>query len=489
MNRHPRRPIGRFVTLAAVFALALPLLALEPAGAGETPTGTVSASPLRLWAPSKVVAYSYGGRVWDDLGLRAIAQGSPFELWSTRASYDEPIRTVWRSASGDVALPDGSMRDFSGLEKFVRLRIQRVGTDQVRTLARATCFNGQTERVTPEAPATSGYPQGCWHNLYSIGSVQGIQTGWASAVFSPDRGIRLAPGSYTVTATIARRYADALGIATADATRTIDLRVQEEDLGDGRRRTADPAAPVARPASQEPRRTSAGVAGESRPDLRSLPAWAIGVSPDGNHLQFAATVWNAGDSPVVVDGFRREGEDEMDAYQYFFDGDGNQTGYQQVGTMHWDTKRTHQHWHFEDFARYSLLDASGVEAVRSHKEAFCLANTDSIDETVPNAEWRPYNTDLSTSCGNYRSLSIREVLASGWGDTYAQFRAGQSFNLRGLPNGKYYVAVIANPDNRLVESSTDNNTSLRQVTLRGKEGARRVRVAQVGTIVEPDFFN
>ena len=30
----------------------------------------------------------------------------------------------------------------------------------------------------------------------------------------------------------------------------------------------------------------------------------------------------------------------MDAYQYFFDADGNQTGYQKVGQMEWDARRT-----------------------------------------------------------------------------------------------------------------------------------------------------
>nr|WP_246416573.1 lysyl oxidase family protein [Nocardioides luti] len=155
--------------------------------------------------------------------------------------------------------------------------------------------------------------------------------------------------------------------------------------------------------------------------------------------------------------------------------------------MHWDARTTHQHWHFEDFARYSLLRADKTEAVRSKKEAFCLANTDAVDQTVPNANWNPENTDLSTSCGDYGSLSIREVLASGWGDTYGQFRAGQSFNLDGLPNGKYYIAVIANPENRLVEGSTANNVSLRKVILGGKPGARTVRVPQVGVIEEPVY--
>jgi hypothetical protein len=189
----------------------------------------------------------------------------------------------------------------------------------------------------------------------------------------------------------------------------------------------------------------------------------------------------------VVDGFRRDGEDEMDAYQYFFDADGTQTGYQNVGHMHWDPKPSHQHWHFEDFARYSLLDKNEVEAVRSKKEAFCLANTDAVDLTVPDAAWRPENTDLSTSCGDYSSLSIREVLASGWGDTYTQYRAGQSFDLRGLPNGTYYIAVVANPAGNLVEASTDNNVALRKIKISGKPDHRKVTVPQVGIIEEEGY--
>ena len=131
-------------------------------------------------------------------------------------------------------------------------------------------------------------------------------------------------------------------------------------------------------------------------------------------------------------------------------------------------------WHprFEDFARYSLLDADKTEAARSRKEAFCLANTDSVDLTVPDADWRPENTDLATSCGDYTSLSIREVLVSGWGDTYTQYRAGQSFRVKDLPNGVYYVAVVANPAHRLVESSLDNNVSLRKIRLSHRAAGR-----------------
>ena len=381
-------------------------------------------APITLWAPTKLTAYSDGGRTYTDLGLRVIAHNEPFELWSKRPSYRDLIKTEWRSAAGTVALPDGSMRTFSGVSRFLTIQIQKVGSNTVRTIHRPACLNGWSERVSPDAPPRSPYPSGCWTNPYSLGSVQGVQEGWATSVMSQNAPLRLGPGRYKVTARIAWAYASVLGLSPADALRTINLTVVEGGDCEGCRGEANANDRIAQPAAHEPSSPSSGQVAGPVPDLRSLPAWGISVAPDGNFLRFAATVWNAGNSPLVVDGFRRADEDEMDAYQYFFDAEGNQTGYQQVGSMHWDSRSTHQHWHFEDFARYSLLDAGKVEAVRSKKEAFCLANTDSVDTTVPDASWNPENTDLETSCGEYSSLSIREVLASGWGDTYAQFRAG-----------------------------------------------------------------
>ena len=43
----------------------------------------------------------------------------------------------------------------------------------------------------------------------------------------------------------------------------------------------------------------------------------------------------------------------------------------------------------------------------------------------------------SSACGGRGSLSLREVLAAGSGDTYTQYRAGQAFRPGDLPNGDY----------------------------------------------------
>jgi hypothetical protein len=144
--------------------------------------------------------------------------------------------------------------------------------------------------------------------------------------------------------------------------------------------------------------------------------------------------------------------------------------------MEWDKREGHMHWHFTDFAQYRLLTADQKLAVASGKEAFCLANTDAVDYTIPNAKWRPSNTDLSTSCGQNTAVAVRQVLDIGNGDTYGQYLPGQSFDVTDLANGTYYIEVLANPSNKLAESSTSNNSALRKVILSGSGADRKLEV-------------
>jgi hypothetical protein len=236
-----------------------------------------------------------------------------------------------------------------------------------------------------------------------------------------------------------------------------------------------PATDMGAPAAGVPTVRAAETAG--LPDLQPLPSWGIGVrrAPRGDFLTFGANVWVSGNGPLVVEGFRREGERVMDAYQYFWE-DGAPVGRTRVGQMEFDDRRGHEHWHFRQFAAYQLLAEDRTTVVKSTKEAFCLVPTDAIDLTLPAAELRPGNVGLWTSCGGRTDLWIREVLPVGWGDTYYQYVPGQSFNLTGVPNGTYYVKVVANPGHQLQELDYGNNVRLRKVILHGRPGRRWVEV-------------
>ncbi len=486
----------RIAVLSSAVALILaPALAFTTIGG--IPAASVASEPepapqLTMWAPDKVIGYSFGRTAYVDFNIRLEGGGNSIEIWSKLAAWDQPITSELRVVDpstrevlSTTPLPAGTLGKFSGFQNFLKLTIRDRHGDVVLAPRRDVCLNGTSERARPDAEPRSPYPMACPRDGFVKGSVQGIQAGWSTNIaewYSPT----LAPGGYDVTAVVAQRYVTALGLDPATTTQDFRLRIVDEG-GDGRRRpnASDPevpqpeAAPPTGPEGEE--RAPAG----PRPDLQSLPAFGIDLNEKRTQIRFAATVWNAGNSPVVVDGFRAS-DDEMTTYQYFFDTEGNQTGYEEVGTMHWHDAPSHLHWHFLDFATYSLVSADDQKVVKSKKQSFCLANTDAVDYTVDGADWHPEGTDLDSACGGFEARSVRQTLSAGSGDTYVQYRAGQSFNIKDVPNGTYYILVKANPAGRLVESDTTNNVELRKIKIGGPPMKRWVKTEPVGVIDEGD---
>ena len=339
-------------------------------------------------AQATVIAPRYEKTVYFDVGVWAVAGAEPFEIRSYRTSYAHKLKAFLVRSGADQRLPAGSVtEDFQGLKKFFVVTLTDKKGKVVHRSKENFCPNngdGQVRR-RPDAPASSPYPYGCGGNPYTLGSVWGLQAGYATPAISYTEA-KLKLGSYTAKVEIAPAFRSALKISAADGITTVNVKVvkaddgEDEDVAKQSTRRARATRPLA-PATARPTGPASTPSGPL-PDLRSLPAWGIAVER-GRYLNFSATVWNAGPSPLVVDGFRQAGnQDLMDAYQYFFDGSGNQVGYRPVGTMEWDQRDGHEHWHFTDFATYRLMDKHKKLVVRSQKEAFCLANTDAIDYTV-----------------------------------------------------------------------------------------------------------
>jgi hypothetical protein len=484
--------------IAALSAAALAATTATIVVGSGTAATAADEPAFTLQTKDRVVVWKRRGSddVAVDLGLYLEGGSSDFEVRSHRPDWDEKIVTTWTAGDLGGTFPQGTQRSFRRLHRFLVIDYRRLDGTLVHRSSVSPCLNQwQSQRTSPDAEPRNKYPYGCPWADFTVGSVQGVQAGWATRLPSWKR-LGVTRGRYDVTVRVAKKWADALGMTAADAV-TTRLVVRRRTADDGhdhthralrptaqRRQPSAEATVVPRPAATEPTTPSAGAVAGPRPDLQSLPAFDIGLNRKRTVLRFSANVWNAGDSPLVVDGFRRDGEDVMDAYQYYFDTDGNQVGYDLVGEMKYH-RANHQHWHFQDFARYRLLAADGSQVARSRKVSFCLANTDAVDYTVPGADWHPENTDLSTACGEDDSLSVREVLSAGSGDTYSQYRAGQAFRIKDLPKGRYWISVEANPRNVLVEHDTANNDSRRRVWIGGKPGGeRRIRVPQVGIIEE-----
>ena len=479
---YPRAGARRLLPLLLTGALL--------AGAAALPALAAPVRPrLELLAPDdEVVLYKYGRRerVQLQLGLFVAAMDAPFELRAQRPDYAQPpvLTQVLRGELGEsevVELDQALMAGWDGLAGFFDVTFTDATGATAVTKSLDFCPGGFVrERVEDSGPAEPSYPSGCFANPFTRGAIWGIDRSWAVGLDGYDApSVKVPDGTYDVTVAIDPVFVDAFSIDPAAATVQMKVEVKRADrsgcppfCGGG---GVGPKPPILHHRRLEVP-TIEPPASATLPDLVALPSWGIRVENGRtrSRLTFGATVWTAGSSDMVVEGFRRKDEAVMDAFQYFYE-NGDVVGKARVGDLEFDDRRGHDHWHFKQFAGYSLLDSDGVEILKSKKEAFCLAPTDAIDLTLPGANLNP-TVGLSTACGSQTSIWTREILPLGWGDTYFQGLPGQSFNVTDLPNGKYFIRVEANPGGLLHEQTATNNVELREITLKGKAGRRRVEV-------------
>ncbi len=457
---------------------------------------TADATPsLRLLSSdSSIEAFTYNGRAYIDPPIFVASTGGTFRLDASRPDYGPwqldqigPDHTVLRSLPSDLFAPD------RGLRHLFTVVVKDDGGSVFRRLRSDLCPGESVfERINDDGPRDPTFPAiGCSLVFPFVrGLVYGIDDGWGL-----DPGLnfdlKASPGTYTVTIRFTRSYRRALAIAPDDASTRIEVVVQSEKHGGERppidRPNPDPNPNPKRGANQTRAARSVPIVTDPDPaylpDLAALPAWDLATETDGHHdrLTFAATVWNSGTTDLIVEGYRRSDSEVMDAFQYFLDQDGEVTGRAPVGELRYHHANNHDHWHFQQFANYSLLAADQSTVVVSKKQSFCIYPTDIVDLTIPGASFDDPGYlgggGLASSCGAPDSVWIREVLVSGWGDTYVQSIAGQAFDISALPNGTYYVAVTVNPTGRLYDRTTESDQELRQIELGGVPGHRTVTAA------------
>jgi hypothetical protein len=147
-------------------------------------------------------------------------------------------------------------------------------------------------------------------------------------------------------------------------------------------------------------------------------------------IRFTVTTPNIGDGDVFVG----NPIDHMDP-----NGDGNTSD--QDGMFEFAT--CHNHFHFQNYATYRLIDATGKEW-KAAKRGFCMLDTD------------PYNVKNGDGTWTYRSCGTTTIpgfqgISAGWADTYMFFLAGQFFVLDGgdrqpvVPSGSYTIEIHVNP--------------------------------------------
>jgi hypothetical protein len=489
MTRSRLRLRAAAVALAGLAAASVTVPGLTGAAA-STPAGPqVKLIP----AQNSVTLPRFGGVVYIDPGIWTASLGAALEFDVQRSSYASPL-----TLTQVIHLPGGGVQQVpfpatligrvpSRLRRFLQVTVATTKGKVLHSSKVGFCPDSyDPERASPDSPATSPYPQECVADPFPKSLVWGVAKGWAVDPLEQNSvGYRLNLGTYRVTETILPPYTKLLHIAAADATATVKVTVVKASGCCGSASShARPAIPPSRALPTLPTvRTLASPPASSRPDLVPLPSWGIRVNhiratkthPASDQLDFGATVSIGGNGPLDVEGFRSNGSPTMKAYQYFWQG-GQLIGRARAGTMGFDAKHGHNHWHFQQFAQYALLNSAQQLVVPSHKVGFCIAPTDPVDLLLPGAAWQPSFLGFGGQCGSPTALWVQEMLPLGWADTYFQSVAGQSFNITKVPNGTYYIQIQANPEHVLYETDTSNDVSLRKVILAGRPGHRTVRV-------------
>ncbi|MFO0605748.1 MAG: lysyl oxidase family protein [Polyangiales bacterium] len=117
----------------------------------------------------------------------------------------------------------------------------------------------------------------------------------------------------------------------------------------------------------------------------------------------------------------------------------------------------HRHYHLRGYADYRLLDMSGREVARGHKQSFCIEDTNQD----PNAPIDPATGERvnATLDRSEAYVCTNQGLHAGWLDAYGQHLECQYIDITGVPAGRYRIHASINADRVLRESSYDDNVN------------------------------
>ncbi len=222
--------------------------------------------------------------------------------------------------------------------------------------------------------------------------------------------------------------------------------------------------------------TSVSAATELLPNLKTLKPTGlyVQVTTKGVHrLRLSNEIVNVQTGPLELEpkpedcNGNGDPNDDRTAYQVVY-ADTNGNGVLDRGTD--QVSRTvkagcmlfhpaHNHWHFQNYARYQLLTLDGTRVTRGTKTSFCITDTERKLPDVPGSPAAAYYTmcDADSTMG----------MSPGWGDIYQSFLQGQWIVIDGVPDGDYCLESTADPANQVIETNDADNVAKVAIHLHG----------------------
>ena len=181
-------------------------------------------------------------------------------------------------------------------------------------------------------------------------------------------------------------------------------------------------------------------------------------------MRLSTAVGNRGTGPMEIFGGPVSG-DVQQVYQRVYDSNGTSTD-RLAGSFVYHP--THSHLHLEGFATYNLrtiADGGGVGSIiaAGAKTSFCLINVTQYWPAITSSALVPHGRGGGT-CGQVQGIS------AGYADVYGAGLADQWIDVTSVPSGTYWLEVIADPDNHILESDESNNVVRIQVSYTNPTG-------------------
>ena len=176
---------------------------------------------------------------------------------------------------------------------------------------------------------------------------------------------------------------------------------------------------------------------------------------EGDLLRFSTALANQGEGHLEIRGGDALPNGNQEVFQRIYSDDGTS---EDVLAGEFTYHPSHGHIHFDGYAIYNLREqlpdgTTGDVIATGGKVSFCLIDIRILDSS----SGMPSNYG---GCG-----SVVQGISAGWSDVYGSGLSDQWINIATVPDGNYFLEVVVDPDDQLIESDETNNVTQIPVTI------------------------
>jgi hypothetical protein len=218
------------------------------------------------------------------------------------------------------------------------------------------------------------------------------------------------------------------------------------------------------------------------PDL-TMPALtdiygAARVGTGKPQIFFTASIANIGRGPFILHGVRASRRAAWKVSQAFRERDGGLSELATPATLVWGG-HGHNHWHVRLGASYALYRRGAAKPVRRYaKVGYCFFDQTPFRPSLPRAPRVPVFP--ADTCNGRERLQVGMGISTGWSDPYSWTLPDQRIDISGLPDGRYRLVAVADPQNWFRESNERDNATWVDLRLRTSVSPPTVEVVGVG---------